>query len=93
MGKPRAHVAIPRRLAELSPIGLPVQLRALPDGFGYQRPWGQSVLAPGGRIPEWFVAAVDQIVGAKFLAPAVDVDVRRNAVEHHRSSCPGVAHH
>src|SRR3954469_10740868 len=61
------HVAILRRLAELSPIGLPVQLRALADGFEYERANRPAVLPVGGRIPEWFVSAVDQLVAAKLV--------------------------
>jgi hypothetical protein len=64
------HVAILRRLAELSPIGLPVQLRALADGFAYERANDSSVLPPGGRIPDWFVSAMDQLVAAKLIEPA-----------------------
>ena len=64
------HVAILRRLAELSPIGLPVQLRALADGFEYERASRPTVLPVGGRIPEWFVSAVDQLVAAKLVEPA-----------------------
>lgn len=64
------HVAILRRLAELSPIGLPVQIRALADGFVYERANGHSVLRSGGRIPEWFVSAVDQLVSEKLIEPA-----------------------
>jgi hypothetical protein len=64
------HVAILRRLVDLSPIGLPVQLRALADGFEYERANRPTVLPAGGRIPEWFVSAVDQLVAAKLVEPA-----------------------